>query len=158
MIKYADVGIRLPQTEKLLDAVATEFAQKFQRITGHVPDGQALRSLVEKIGGKVEVNGPNGQYDTLNMPLYFPPWLKLITAGDIIVERPFINPNDYSVKGHRVSYDGTLPPMRDYLEGVFQRLHNREVALVKKLFLDKHGPHGDRSNPSLEFLAKLAAL
>ncbi len=94
MVKYADTGIRLPQVERFLDEQQTVFVQS------SAPSGQELREIVNQLGGEWDcLDGPRGQYDTLNIPY---------KSGTLIIERPWIEVLDRSQRGHRVSFDGKV--------------------------------------------------
>jgi len=125
-ISFFEDGIKIPYVGEILDDMRTRFAQRVHPQTGF-PLGDEMRSVVAELEGFWECQEvPSGQYDTLNIPFY---------NGTLIIERPWMNPEDYSYRGHRVSCLKIIPPFRELAKFIWE-LHEQERMKSKQLFLE----------------------
>ena len=138
--------IQLDQVEAFLDHERTKFAKKVYPRTGY-PLGHEMRAITKELnGGWVTRSSESTEvYDELMIPFQ---------GGSLVIERPWMDPNDHSYKGHTVSFHGEVPSGLMMLALKFcEELCRLERVKSKDLFLAQ-GARG-RSDTEIRELTEL---
>lgn len=126
VISFFEDGMEIPDIGEMLDNMRTRLARRVYTQTGF-PVGDEMRSVVAELEGFSECQeGPSEQCDTLNIPFY---------GGTLIIERPWMNLEDCSYQGHRVSCLRVIPPFRELVKFI-EELLEQERMKSKQLFLE----------------------
>jgi len=128
---------RLSELEEFLDEQQTAFTQKVYGKTGY-PIGYEMREITEEESGQWELSSNAGMYDLLNLPYQ---------EGILIIERPTMNHDNCSYRGHKVTYHGGQEITDTEIEKAKQylaELHQREKQKSKEYFLESIESRAER--------------
>jgi len=137
-MRYVDEGIELLELAAFVDKQKTGFARAVYDRSGY-PIGHEMRRIVERLCGEWGcLFRPRGQFDTVNIPF---------RNGILVIERPWLNHDDTSYTGHRVSFVGELT--EDFVQVAKQfltQIHEEERMRSKEWFLSyaTHLPQSER--------------
>ena len=132
---YADEGRMLKVVSHFFDTQQTAYVRRVYEKTGY-PVGHELRGLARVMGGDFDfMHRPNNQYDTLNMPF---------AEGTLVIERPWMDLQERTRNGHRISFVGRAPvSLHDDLAAFLDDLHTLQRRISRSWFLrctDRYSP------------------